>query len=110
MEEDLEQYYHVLIREKQSDRNKRIEEYLKKEKKEYLRLLREPKLLILGTSDSGKSTLLKQIRILHGNGFQEEEKKAFREAMKANIILNITNVVNHVNIEILCTKLEVKFD
>jgi polynucleotide 5'-kinase involved in rRNA processing len=46
--------------------HKDIEKYLKEEKKEYEKSLSEPKLLILGSSDSGKSTLLKQLKILHG--------------------------------------------
>jgi polynucleotide 5'-kinase involved in rRNA processing len=43
-----------------------IEKYLREERKEFEKSLTEPKLLILGSSDSGKSTLLKQIKILHG--------------------------------------------
>jgi predicted AAA+ superfamily ATPase len=53
--------------------HKKIEKYLLQEKKKFEQLQREPKLLILGTSDSGKSTLLKQLKIIHGNGFTEEE-------------------------------------
>jgi ABC-type lipoprotein export system ATPase subunit len=48
-------------------------------------MLRQPRLLILGTSDSGKSTLLKQLKILHGGGFSDEEKERYRQAIAANI-------------------------
>lgn len=46
--------------------HKEIEKYLKGEKKIYDQYLSEPKLLILGSSDCGKSTLLKQMKILYG--------------------------------------------
>jgi energy-coupling factor transporter ATP-binding protein EcfA2 len=67
-------------------RAKEIEEYLSKERKEYLKYKSEPKLLILGSSDSGKSTLLKQLKILHGSGFTEQEKELSRKGIMANII------------------------
>lgn len=35
----------------------------------------------MGSSDSGKSTLLKQLRILHGNGFSDTEKEWIRECI-----------------------------
>jgi guanine nucleotide-binding protein G(i) subunit alpha len=53
--------------------SKRIEEYLRQEKKKFIQFQKEPKLLILGSSDSGKSTLLKQLKIIQGNGFSENE-------------------------------------
>jgi hypothetical protein len=55
-------------------RSRQIDKYLKEEKIQFDQLKKEPKLLILGSSDSGKSTLLKQLKILHGNGFSDEEK------------------------------------
>jgi polynucleotide 5'-kinase involved in rRNA processing len=53
--------------------SKQIDQYLKNEKLKFERLQHEPKLLILGSSDSGKSTLLKQLKILYGNGFTKQE-------------------------------------
>ncbi|KAJ3256081.1 hypothetical protein HK103_005764 [Boothiomyces macroporosus] len=67
---------------KQSVKPMSVEEYLKKEKKEYMLKQREPRLLLLGSSDSGKSTLIKQLKILHMNGFTNEE----RMFAKANIV------------------------
>jgi ABC-type lipoprotein export system ATPase subunit len=58
---------------------------LKKEKEKYNKMLRQPRLLILGTSDSGKSTLLKQLKILHGGGFSDDEKERYRQAIASNI-------------------------
>jgi hypothetical protein len=46
----------------------------------------EPKLLILGSSDSGKSTLLKQLKIIHGGGFGDLEKKLSQRGIITNII------------------------
>ena len=38
------------------------------------------KLLLLGTGESGKSTLFKQMRVLYGTGYSEEERKQVRPA------------------------------
>ncbi|VDM50220.1 unnamed protein product [Toxocara canis] len=54
------------------DVNKQIEEQLQKDKQ----LLRAThRLLLLGAGESGKSTIVKQMRILHIDGFNEKEKK-----------------------------------
>jgi hypothetical protein len=66
--------------------HQKIEKYLKEEKKAYQKYLNEPKLLILGPSDSGKSTLLKQLKILHGNGFTDEEKSLCKTAILTGIL------------------------
>ncbi|KAJ3325396.1 Guanine nucleotide-binding protein G(t) subunit alpha-3 [Boothiomyces sp. JEL0866] len=86
MEEKLE-------RKNTQARNKEIEQYLKEEKKAYEKYLKEPKLLILGSSDCGKSTLLKQMKILHGNGFNEFEKKAARDNIRTNLINALTQML-----------------
>jgi G-protein alpha subunit len=63
-----------------------IEKYLKEEKKKFEMLAVEPKILILGSSDCGKSTLMKQLKILHGNGFTVEEMYAFKKGIIKNIM------------------------
>ncbi|KAF7255741.1 hypothetical protein EG68_07519 [Paragonimus skrjabini miyazakii] len=53
--------------------NKQIEKLIEKEKKDFKSTHR---LLLLGAGESGKSTIVKQMRILHINGFSE--KYSFR--------------------------------
>jgi hypothetical protein len=64
--------YQAKLKEELS-KSKAVEKYLANEKKEWKKSKKEPRLLILGTSDSGKSTLLKQLKILHGGGFSKQE-------------------------------------
>jgi hypothetical protein len=44
------------------------------------------KLLLLGTGESGKSTLFKQMRILYGNGFSSDDLVRYKWHIWANII------------------------
>uniref|UniRef100_A0A8C7YT88 GNAS complex locus n=1 Tax=Oryzias sinensis TaxID=183150 RepID=A0A8C7YT88_9TELE len=50
----------------QREANKKIEKQLQKDKQIYRATHR---LLLLGAGESGKSTIVKQMRILHVNGF-----------------------------------------
>ncbi|KAJ3100031.1 hypothetical protein HDU96_010479 [Phlyctochytrium bullatum] len=44
------------------------------------------KLLLLGSGESGKSTVLKQFRLIHGVGFSDQERRTFKPAIVANVI------------------------
>jgi len=44
------------------------------------------KLLLLGTGESGKSTIFKQMQILYVNGFTEYEKKTFSHVVRRNVL------------------------
>jgi len=46
-------------------------------------------LLLLGAGDSGKSTIFKQIRIIHLEGFDEEERLTYKLAVIGNLINSI---------------------
>ncbi|KAM8984050.1 LOW QUALITY PROTEIN: guanine nucleotide-binding protein subunit alpha-14-like [Ara ararauna] len=45
----------------------------------------ELKLLLLGTGESGKSMFIKQMRIIHGSGYTEEDRKGFTKLVYQNI-------------------------
>lgn len=40
---------------------------------------------IIGTGESGKSTFIKQMRIIHGSGYTEEDRKGFTKLVYQNI-------------------------
>jgi len=44
------------------------------------------KLLFLGAGGSGKSTLFRQLRLLHGNGLGEEERRTYKTNIYNNIV------------------------
>lgn len=71
--------------------NKDIERQIQKDKQVYRATHR---LLLLGAGESGKSTLVKQMRILHEETpFSEEEKKQKKEEIRRNIRESITTIL-----------------
>ena len=55
------------------------------------------KILILGTSNSGKSTLFRQMQILNTAGFSEAERKSYKKIITDNVADCISLLVNNVN-------------
>ncbi|XP_028273369.1 guanine nucleotide-binding protein G(q) subunit alpha-like [Parambassis ranga] len=51
------------------------------------------KLLLLGTGGSGKSTFIKQMRIIHGSGYSEADRKGFIHIVFQNIITAIKDLI-----------------
>ena len=75
----------------QVKKNKKIEKQIKKDKKEYQTTNR---LLLLGASESGKSTIVKQMRILHRpTPFNEEEKNKKKHEIRQNVKHSITAIL-----------------
>ncbi|ORZ25755.1 guanine nucleotide-binding protein subunit alpha [Absidia repens] len=70
-----------VLEEKQ--RNDAIENQLKRDR---ANLKSETKLLLLGAGESGKSTLLKQMKLLHDGGYTPEERESFKEVIFSNTI------------------------
>ena len=63
--------------------SKRIDEKLDRERDQYKR---EIKILLLGAGESGKSTFLKQMRIIHGENYSPEERAEFRPIIYHNVL------------------------
>eukprot|EP00026_Physarum_polycephalum_P008575 Phypoly_transcript_08663.p1 GENE.Phypoly_transcript_08663~~Phypoly_transcript_08663.p1 ORF type:complete len:358 (+),score=63.37 Phypoly_transcript_08663:225-1298(+) len=64
------------------DKNNKINKEIRQEKR--LRE-KEMKLLLLGAGESGKSTIAKQMRIIHNSGFPEHERRIYRSVVYDNI-------------------------
>ncbi|XP_063747601.1 guanine nucleotide-binding protein G(q) subunit alpha-like isoform X2 [Eleginops maclovinus] len=63
--------------------DKEIARILKQQKKKERK---EIKILLLGTGESGKTTFIRQMRIIHGRGFSEEERRSFAKCIFQNIL------------------------
>jgi guanine nucleotide-binding protein G(q) subunit alpha len=87
--------------------NQEIERQLRKDKRD---ARRELKLLLLGeysdpvtripltapiagTGESGKSTFIKQMRIIHGSGYSEEDKRGFIKLVYQNIFMAMQSMI-----------------
>lgn len=74
--------------------NRRINDEIERQiRKDCLRQKTELKLLILGTGDSGKSTFIKQMRIIHGTGYTDEDRKGFVKFVINDIYLAINTLI-----------------
>jgi GTPase SAR1 family protein len=74
----------------QADHSKKIDLQIRKDKQVYKETHR---LLLLGAGESGKSTIVKQMRILHVNGFSEEEKRRMIGDIHNNVKDSIATLV-----------------
>lgn len=72
------------------EKSKMIDKNLKSDG---LRASEEVKLLLLGAGESGKSTIVKQMKIIHENGFSPEERSQFKAVVYSNIIQSIQGIV-----------------
>ena len=71
-------------------RSRQIDRQLAQEKKS---LRQEIKILLLGAGESGKSTFLKQMRILHGEDYSEQDRLDFRPTIYHNILKGLKILV-----------------
>lgn len=64
-------------------KSKEIDRRISREKTYVKRLV---KILLLGAGESGKSTFLKQMRIIHGQDFDQRAREDFRATIYSNVI------------------------
>ncbi|XP_054157685.1 guanine nucleotide-binding protein subunit alpha-11-like [Oppia nitens] len=70
--------------------NKRIQIEIKKDKRNSRRQI---KLLLLGTGESGKSTFIKQMRIIQEKDFSSAEKQRYICVIHSNILMAMESIV-----------------
>ncbi|CAL4062982.1 unnamed protein product [Meganyctiphanes norvegica] len=71
--------------------NKQINRQLRKDG---LQAKREVKLLLLGAGESGKSTIVKQFKIIHESGFSEDECVQYKPIVYANTVQSLITIIN----------------
>ena len=52
---------------------------------------------VLGSGESGKSTIVKQMKIIHKNGFTDTELAEYRPVVYKNIMESAHQVINYMN-------------
>jgi GTPase SAR1 family protein len=54
---------------------------------------KEIKLLLLGAGESGKSTLFKQMKIIHHNGYSQDECMVYKDIIRSNILQSMKALI-----------------
>ncbi|KAJ3404542.1 hypothetical protein CcCBS67573_g00385 [Chytriomyces confervae] len=75
--------------------SKDIDKQLKMEQKATEQTI---KLLLLGAGETGKSTVLKQIKLIHGTGYVDEDRVAYRVTILTNVITCAKTLLNAMEI------------
>nr|XP_029537608.1 guanine nucleotide-binding protein G(i) subunit alpha-2-like [Oncorhynchus nerka] len=73
-----------------AERSKMIDKNLREDGE---KAAREVKLLLLGAGESGKSTIVKQMKIIHEDGYSEDECKQYRAVVYSNTIQSIMAII-----------------
>ncbi|KAJ3030065.1 UNVERIFIED_CONTAM: Guanine nucleotide-binding protein subunit alpha-14 [Siphonaria sp. JEL0065] len=79
----------------QREVNSVIDKQLEAERKALKNIV---KLLILGPGESGKSTILKQFRLIYGAGFSEDDRATFRSLIIVNIVQCAKTLVSQMEV------------
>jgi guanine nucleotide-binding protein G(i) subunit alpha len=73
-------------------RNSKVNAQLQKERQV---ADQQVKLLLLGTGESGKSTIFKQMRILYGEGFSDDSRKSVAPDLCANLVEGAQEILKY---------------
>ncbi|KAI6227591.1 Guanine nucleotide-binding proteinG(I) subunit alpha [Aphelenchoides fujianensis] len=74
----------------QSKKSRKIDAKLKAD---HEKNTNEFKLLLLGAGESGKSTVLKQMRIMYSNGYSDEERRSYKPVVYQNTIQSMMAIL-----------------
>ena len=72
------------------ERSRQIDRELRSFRREYDKILH---LLLLGAGECGKSTVVKQMRIIYADGFADTEKSKFVEVIRDNVLRAIASIL-----------------
>ncbi|KAL1743777.1 heterotrimeric G protein alpha subunit B [Schizophyllum fasciatum] len=78
------------VDEEAKARNDEIESQLKKDR---MMAKNEIKMLLLGAGESGKSTVLKQMKLIHHGGYNEQERDSYKEIIFSNTIQSMRAIL-----------------
>ena len=70
--------------------NRNIEKSLREERE---RTARDVKLLLLGAGESGKSTIVKQMQIIHRTGYNEEDCLKYKPVVYSNTVQSMVAII-----------------
>ena len=73
-------------------RNAAIEKQLRTDARDFENTI---KILLLGAGESGKSTVVKQMKIIHGDGYSKDELESFRPVIYGNLASSMRVVVSN---------------
>nr|P30675.3 RecName: Full=Guanine nucleotide-binding protein subunit alpha [Coprinellus congregatus]CAA48172.1 G protein alpha subunit [Coprinellus congregatus] len=72
-------------------RNDEIENQLKRDR---VMAKNEIKMLLLGAGESGKSTVLKQMKLIHHGGYSDQEKDSYKEIIFSNTVQSMRAILD----------------
>jgi guanine nucleotide-binding protein subunit alpha len=75
-------------------RNDEIENQLKRDR---VQARNEIKMLLLGAGESGKSTVLKQMKLIHHGGYNEQERESYKEIIFSNTVQSMRAILEALN-------------
>ncbi|KAF7310351.1 G-protein alpha subunit [Mycena chlorophos] len=78
------------VDEEAKARNDEIENQLKRDR---MMAKNEIKMLLLGAGESGKSTVLKQMKLIHLDGYNAQERDAYKEIIYSNTIQSMRAIL-----------------
>lgn len=82
--------------EAEKERSEQIDQELHED---YKKAKRECKILLLGSGESGKSTIVKQMKILHKDGFSDTERADYRIIIYRNLLESARAIINQMRIK-----------